>query len=216
MAKRTDNIITRGHTGRFGEFVFTSNDIIRTRPDFSKRVFSPAQVAHLTQWEQAKAFGRMAIRDPGLNSYYGRKAEKQKGLGAWHMAIKNYFELPGIRSIYIGTRWNYPGVTLQITSNGIFKLRELKITFSKPDGSILEEGPANLPEGEKYWYYPMQNEISAARGNQITFRGCSLPGHTIEKVFTICERIPFQSIIDGYSNHRVGKNGKQKSQLRID
>ena len=165
MAKRTDNIVTRGHTGRFGEFVFTCNDIVRTRPDFSKRVFSPAQVAHFSRWEQAKAYGRMAIRDPELNSYYGRKAERQKGLGAWHLAIKNYFELPGIRSIYIGTIWNYEHAVLQISSSGIYKLRELKITFSKPDGSILEEGPADLPKEDLYWYYPLQNEVLAAQGN---------------------------------------------------
>lgn len=217
MAKRTDNIITSGHTGRFGKFVFTSNDIVRSRPDFSKRVFSPAQIAHFTQWEQAIAFGRRAIRDPGLNDYYAKKAEQKKGLGAWHLAIKNYFEMPGIYSVHMGTRWNHDRVELEILSRGIYKLKELKITFSKPDGSILEEGPADLPDDDLFWYYPLQNEASATMGNLITFSGCSLPGHIFRNTMTIRNDFPFEAIVENDKiSQTAKKNRKLKSQLRTD
>lgn len=75
MARSRENMITGTYSGVVGPVVLTKDGNMRKRPDFSGRKLSPKQMDHLSRMEEAKRYGRMAVSDPEMNSWYASLAK---------------------------------------------------------------------------------------------------------------------------------------------
>ena len=206
----------KGHSGKVGNLVITREGHMRSRPDTSKRVWSPAQLAHLGKWDQAKAYGRMVIRDQVLNSYYGQKALKLKGKGAWHLAIEDYFQHPDLYAVNFNDYNGRKGDCLKISEVNKYKLKEIMVTITNVMGEIIEKGFAFESEKRESWTYPIQQDYHPAPGTIIVVKAVSLPGHVEEKQIVIADTLPMEFLFSQDTNQQSNKKRRMKSQLRTD
>ena len=213
MTKNRDNYLTNESSGKPDNHLLNSDDIIHRRPDFSYRIFSPAQVAHLSRWEQAKAYGRMAISDPELNDYYSIKAQSKKGLGAWHLAIHDYFRLPSIHSIRLCDYTGRHGDSLEIFVFNHLKIREVRVAIISKEDKTVEEGPAAEVDTGLRWIYQVVHDFLPVPGTRISIRAVSLPGHVSDKEFIFTGKIPIE--VDFRDSSAQGACGKRKMKSRL-
>lgn len=212
MARNRENCITRSSSGKLGQLVFTSDDTIRSRPDTSKRVWSPRQLEQQQKMARAKEYGRMAISDPELNSFYAEKAAHKHGLGAWHLAISDYCHPPEILSA------NFPGFTgkqgdvVLIEVKDAYKVTEVAVSFADTCG--LQECDLSQEVNFRYcWKYTLKSDIECVPGMSVTLQAKDLPGNITSKTlhwpFDCRETIRFT-----HAGKPASVKKREKSQLR--
>lgn len=215
MATNNGNFILKGNSGRLGNFVLTP-DNIRTRPDFSKRILSQDQKNHLSRFELAKTYGRMVIRNEALNSYYGEKARKLKGKGAWHLAIEHYFMEPDLWGVNFWAFNKRAGDCIRIIENNKYKLGEIEVTLVNAAGDLIEKGSASVVPGTGDWEYRIQHDIEPGATITFIFRIVSLPGHMIEKTMTVTGHVNGIVLFAKDPARAMRHKSRMKSQLRHD
>jgi hypothetical protein len=213
MARRKNNAITNGHSGKVGNMVFTSDNNVRKTPDNSKRVLSPKQKKHLSKFQMDKEYGRMAIRDPELNSYYAEKARKRKGKGAWHMAIKDYFQLPAISEIDFNGFRGLAGDIIAIQADGMFKLRAVEVNIKTAEGDLLETGFGGDHRMNIGKLYILQHDLPSGEV-YLTVRAFNLPGHFIERRIAISASSNGIQKFPDDPEYEIRRVSRLKSQLR--
>jgi len=214
MARTRTNAITAGYSGIFDNAVMTIDRKLRSKPDVSKRVWSPKQKAHLERVERAKEFGRMAISDPVLNEHYARIAENKHGLGAWHIAISDCYNLPVIQMADFRNILSLHGSRQISCSVNKSDLKEVKIYLFSPMGELLEEGTANQLYSADDWHCELIAHIEPVHGLTVTLRAMDIPGNvasvTVVYPFDCLKPIQF-----GTDPIVASKCKRKKSQLRI-
>ena len=212
MSRTRNNVITRYTSGSMGDAVFTSDGNMRSKPDISQRVWSTSQKSHLTRFQEAKNFARMAISDPELNAYYARLAASKHGLGAWHMAIRDYYYPPSILSADFRNFTGKSGNSISICPDDEFKVMEVGISFLSPQGTMLEEGHQIINDLIEYWHYNLKTDLELVSGLTITIYVTDGPGNITQESLTW----PFDCRTEILFTPKVTKrSGKkhQKSQL---
>ena len=96
MARNRGNVLTKTYSGKTGNILLQKNGVMRTIPDMSKRILSDKQKAHLTRFEQAKAYARQVLSDPVQSARYGemlaalKKRSGNQNIGIYQLAIRDY------------------------------------------------------------------------------------------------------------------------------
>jgi len=213
MARTRTNAITKDYSGIFDNALMTSDGTLRSRPDVSKRVWSPKQKAHLERVERAKEFGRMAISDPVLNEHYARMAENKHGLGAWHVAISDCYKLPVIETVDLRDFMKLHEIRQISCSVNKTDLKEVRIYLFSPVGELLEEGPAKQLFSSGDWHYELIKHIEPVHGLTVTIRAEDIPGNmtnvTVVYPFDCLKPLQF-----GTDPIVASKGKRKKSQLR--
>jgi hypothetical protein len=214
MANNRNNVITHGSSGKMGNAVFTADGKMRSKPDISKRVWSPSQKEHLSLFEKAKEYARMAISDPELNDFYAAKAKRKHGLGAWHLAIKDFCNPPEILAAEFRGFTGKSGDELYITAIDDFEIAGVSVAFFSSGGIILQEGTADICEFSIKWMYTLKSDIQLVQGLSITISAKDLPGNitSVELAwpFECGKEIRFTP-----ASPPASSKIRQKSQLRI-
>lgn len=213
MARTRNNCVTTHTSGKLGHTVFTIDGTMRSRPDVNKRVWSPLQKEHLTRIEEAKEYARMAISDPALNEFYAERAARKHGLGAWHLAIRDYYYPPVIHSVNFHDFKGRRRDTVRIYALDNFKVAAAKMKFTSPEGIIPDEGNGFEEELHGDWIYILKSDIELAAGLRVAIQVWDLPGNqTTEELMW-----PFKCDTEIFFEKESPPSSKKrtKSQLRI-
>jgi hypothetical protein len=214
MAHTRNNVITRGSSGKMGEAVFTIDGKMRSRPDTSNRAWSELQKNHLDRFEKAKEYARVAISEPELNDFYAAKAASKHGLGAWHLAIKDFYHPPEILKAEFREFQGKSGNEVYIEAYDIYKVTGIMVSFNSPEGIILEEGSAYEYRCDIIWRYWLKSDIELVPGLSVTIGAKDVPGNITRVILTW----PFdcsKTIHFGSAGQAGTAKKRQKSQLRI-
>jgi hypothetical protein len=213
MARTRTNALTKYYSGLFDNAVMTSDGTLRSRPDVSKRVWSPKQKAHLERLERAKEFGRMAISDPLLNEYYARKAINKRGLGAWHIAVGDCYKLPVITKVDFTDFINAHGSNQIRFEMNKWDMKEVRVSIVSAGDGPPEEGIAEAMYNPGIWQYKMRSHHQPAPGLAVAVRAEDIPGNVTG--MTIVYPFDCTRVIDvGCDTLNISKGKRKKSQLR--
>jgi hypothetical protein len=215
MARTKNNCITNGTSGKIGTMVLTVDGNMRSRPDVSGRVWSPLQKLHLERLEESKRYGRWAISDPEMNEFYARKAAKKHGLGAWHLAISDYYYPPVIvsadfRNVMIETERR-----IHICTSDNMEVVKVIISFISPATGLLENHHAEMESERPFrWCCHLHHTTEFFPGLVVLIRAMDHAGNITSTRLTWpfnCEDV----IKFGQCGVQEPKTKHLKSQLRI-
>lgn len=184
MARSRSNIITKDYSGVVGKVIITKDGNIRSRPDNSERKLSPAQKAHLTRIEQAKEYGRWAIRDRESNDWYAHLARNFNGQGAWHMAIRDFYHPPVIESVNFNKFSGMAGDRIRIVAKDVFKVKCVCVCVLTANGGVIAKGPAVFDDQEMEWNWAPEQDILLCEGLKVLMQVMDTPGNIVHREFT--------------------------------
>jgi hypothetical protein len=183
MAKNLNNVLLQGMTGKIGDLVFTRDGRVRSRPDVSKRKWSPCQCAHLSRVQEGKVWARHALSDPALRPWYASLASKKPGLGAWHIAISDYYNRPEIVRLTLHDNRPAHPVLVKILATDKFMVREVRVTVSGPGGKVVEVAAASHETPFDEWTCPLKSDLFRKPGLILTVEATDTPGNRVFSSF---------------------------------
>ncbi|HSL28075.1 MAG TPA: hypothetical protein VK900_02650 [Anaerolineales bacterium] len=159
MAKVFNNIFVRGLRGAVGDqFVIrrtrSGKTIVANMPVFDEnRVFTEAQLAHQSAFQQASAYAKASKKNP----LYMERA-KARNSTSYNMAIADWFGKPAILGID-------PGQVIQVRAQDDTRVTRVQVTLHE-NGTLLEQGDA-LQYDDLTWIYTPAMDLSSRPGLQV-------------------------------------------------
>lgn len=146
MAKVKHNNFTTGLSGKFGNIVFRQmkdgTTVVAAAPDFTDRVFSEAQLATQSRFQQASAYARAAARENPLYAEFAAGTSKT----AYNVALSDWYHTPDIQQVTVQEGL----VHVEATDNVL--VSNVVITIKDEQGRTLEQGEA-ARISESLWEY---------------------------------------------------------------
>ena len=181
MAKVIDNLVTEGLSGKLGrQLVFRKGKggmtILSARPVFSPdRVFSHAQRAQQTAFQQATAYAKAAKNQPLYLSL-----TRGTALNAYNLAIADWFGKPEVLAIDISGWSGEIGQIIRIKAQDNVKVTGVRVMIRANNTSptALEEGDAVQSEGDGLlWTYTTRTLMPITPGTCLDAFAYDLPGN---------------------------------------
>jgi len=183
--KSSENFATEGLSGSYKQVVFrqrAGETIVGKRPK-RKKERSASQQSITASFKKAVLYAKSILTDAAIKAAYQLKAKP--GKSAFNIAIADFFTLPEIGEIDSSGYNGQVGSTLIAEVVDDFKVVSVKVRIEKADGSLIEEGVANiLPDGLN-WMYVSTIANTATTGTKVSFTATDLPGHSISKLKTL-------------------------------
>lgn len=157
MANYKRNALTKGASGSFGdEFVFRQVDgktIIAQTPSEPESV-SKFQIAARKRFLEATYYAKSVMAHPGMQQEYAAiaKLKKFRG-GAMVAAVTDYLKSGKLVAAYAHQFDSNVGFPVTIVLADNYKAKEMKVTISNKDGTIIENGNASFEFGKTAWVY---------------------------------------------------------------
>jgi hypothetical protein len=177
MAKQSRNIVTQGTSGKLGNLVFRQVDgetVISVAPR-KRKVTTEPQKEQMSKFQRATLYAKMVLADPETAAEYGKAAKK--GLNAYNVAVADFFHAPDIHNIDVSGYHGQPGDSIVILAHDDFKVKEVSVSITKADGTLVEEGYATPdPTGYK-WTYTASETNNDMDDNRIEVVASDMPGN---------------------------------------
>ena len=184
--KSSENFATEGLSGTYKQVVFSQKNgqtVVGKRPKRRAGTLPAIQQSINAMFKKAVIYAKSVLTDLAMKAAY--KAKAKRGQSAFNVAIADFFKLPEIGEIDSGGYNGQVGGTLLATVTDDFKVASVKVRIEKADGSLIEDGVANLlPDGLNWMYVSTVRNDSLA-GTKISFTATDLPGHSISKLKTL-------------------------------
>jgi len=191
MAKNTENIITRGLSGKFANVCFQKNGVIRKLPDRSNFRWTPLQAKHHEHFESAKEYARHVVADAEKTAYYTPLLKKWKkrcrlqNVGIYQLAICDFSHPPEILRVEFKGRPGKPESRIAVFAHDNFQVTGVHVSLFMADGTCIEEGEAMESKLEITYNYPIQHPDQFKPGSVARIRVWDVPGNITEKYFQI-------------------------------
>jgi len=132
------------------------------------------QLAHLSRMEEAKRYGRMAVSDPEMNSWYARLAaslalalfscKKSDDSGSGTTGTVPTLLIENVSGITKTSAW----AGGQITSTGGLTVKSKGICWNTADSSTVVWSVKDNGMYEGYLWFPANTQYKYTRGNSMT------------------------------------------------
>ena len=106
MAISFKNVITRMYSGRVGDIVlrnYGGKSVMAKRPDCSKVVKSPSQLANMAMFAKASKYSKAVKNDPQRSEDYSEKKKKTKYKDVYHAAMSDCLTKPKVQKVDLTT-----------------------------------------------------------------------------------------------------------------
>ena len=187
MANSTANVITRDLHGKFGDqVVFRTKDgetITANVPDTYNSRPSAAQLAVRERFHMAVLWARKFLADPDNLAAYAAKAKKR--MTAYSTAIADYLRAPQVTGIDVTGYSGHAGNIIVVKAYDDFKVKEVRVVITGPNGNILEQGACVSDDYGVFWTYVATTENDPPQGLVITATAKDNPGNTGTMTVTI-------------------------------
>ena len=178
MAKQSNNVVTHGLTGKVGDLlVFRVRDgktIISKVPQ-KRKADSEQQKEQQRKFQRAVLYAKATMADAEKGEAYKKAAKK--GQTGYNVAVADFFQAPDIHHIDVSGYTGQPGDVIHIQVSDNFKVKEVKVTITNADGSLVEEGAA-APDAVGYiWTYTATSANDSLEGDRIEITASDFPGN---------------------------------------
>ncbi|MGA3013844.1 MAG: hypothetical protein ABSD71_07390 [Bacteroidales bacterium] len=172
MAISYDNQVTKFYHGRVGDIVlrwFGGRSVMSKRPDCSKVVRSPAQLANQDRFRKAVKFGKAANKDPERHEFYRKR--KKSNQSAYNAAVSDFLLKPKVEAIDIGGYVGIQGNIIGIRAWDKYKVESVSVTIINKMGQLIEKGTAVARpfSGNREWDYKATVENADYKGEELKF-----------------------------------------------
>jgi hypothetical protein len=182
MAVVKKNVVTQGLSGTIGDMlVFRqvgNKTIVATVPQQSGPISEKQQVQR-SKFQEAALYAKGQLSDPASKAEYAlaAKADSNEYASAYTVAVADFLNAPDIKQIDLTHYQGNVGNTILITVTDDFKVTDVQVTISNPDGSLVESGNAVQQANVNDWLYTatVQNDVLA--GDKITIRAHDKAGN---------------------------------------
>jgi len=177
MAKQVGNVVTHGISGKIGGLlVFRQVDgqtVISKMPQMSKKV-SAKQKAHRKHFQRAVVYSNVIAADPEQKAMY--EAAAKKGQTARNVAVADMLNAPDIENIDLSGYNGQIGDVIRIEATDDFAVKEVKVIITNADGTLVEEGDAQVDAG-LIWVYTATQTNDDMNGDKIEILASDIPGN---------------------------------------
>jgi hypothetical protein len=183
MAISFNNVITRNYSGRVGDIVLRNygrKSVMAKRPDCSKVVKSPAQLAIMARFAKGVKYSKAVKNDPQRSENYSKKKVKYKS--AYHAAMSDYLTKPKIQKVEWAGYRGHQGNVIRISAWDKFRVETVSVMILNDKGQLIEKGPAvAMPfTANREWDYLATVENVDYKSCRILVRVKDRPGNTVE------------------------------------
>ena len=144
---------------------------------------SESQKEQRRKFQQATFYAKAAVADPDSKAAYAGSAKK--GQTAYNVAVVDFFHAPDIESVDLSHYAGQPGDTILIRVTDDFLVKEVKVTITNADGSLVETGDAAPDAGGYLWTYTATQTNDSLEGDKIEITASDMPGNATHEEQTI-------------------------------
>ena len=185
MAISFKNLITRMYSGRVGDIVlrnYNGKSVMAKRPDCSKVVKSPAQLANMTRFAKASKYSKAVKNDPQRSEEYSEKKKRTKYQDVFHAAMSDCLTKPKIQKVDLTAYRGQPGSVIRIRAWDKFRVETVSVMIMNKMGQLIESGPAVAKSfsGNREWDYVATVENVDYKSCRILLRVKDRPGNLVE------------------------------------
>jgi hypothetical protein len=186
MAIVKNNILTKGLSGVIGDtivFKQVGNHTIVTSLPHQPSTQSDKQKTQRSKFQEAVLYAKGQIADPASKEEYAlaAKADGDIFTHAYNVAVADFLHAPDIKEIDLSKYNGTIGSSITITVTDDFKVTDVQVIITNPDGSLVESGNAVQQANVSDWLYTatVQNDVLA--GDKITIKAHDKPGNETVK-----------------------------------
>jgi hypothetical protein len=186
MAKQSNNVVTHGLTGKVGDLlVFRIRDgkTVVSKVPQKRKSDSEAQKEHQRKFQRAVLYAKSATADAVTGEAYKKAAKR--GQTGYNVAVADFFQAPDIWNIDVSGYAGQPGDLIRIQVSDNFMVKEVRVTISNADGSLVEEGAAVSDAVGYVWTYAATAVNDSLEGDRIEITASDLPGNVSQEVVNI-------------------------------
>ena len=172
--------------GKIGELVFKrygEGVIVGRRADPTEHPPTPSQMVQREQFRLAALYGKSALADPATRSLY-ETAAHDKGIPLFALTVADFFHEPVVEQIDLSHYTGKTGEPIRIMASDDFAVTGVGVTIRKPDGTVLEQGSANVSGNDSTWTYAGRTNLPAGQTVSIEVTAADHPGHKGTKTTT--------------------------------
>ena len=130
---------------------------------------------HRRNFQRATIYGKSVNADPQLKELYGKAAKK--GQTAYNIAVADMLQAPNIERIDLSGYTGRPGDVIKVLVTDDFHVKEVLVTITNGDGSLVESGYAQ-PDAIGYlWIYTTTEDNENLDGDKIEITASDIPGN---------------------------------------
>jgi len=185
MAESKNNIITHGLSGKVGDIIVFSQrggkTIVSKAPKERTGEASEAQKEHREKFQEAIIYGKASIQDADTKAMYEAKADHEKNITAYNVAVADMMNAPKIEEIDLSNYKGKKGDIISIKAIDDFKIATVKVIIHNADGSLQEEGKAKISTNGLDWIYTATTDNADLAGDKITIQATDIPDNMTEK-----------------------------------
>jgi len=187
MSKTKQNSLTKFYSGKFGkDFVLRNKDGNSTMAKLPKPSNKPATESQKDvklNFRLAVNYAKKCVADPALNAYYSSKPEK--GTSVYRLAMCDYLRVPVVEGIKTQKYQGAVGDKITVIAIDDFEVINVMLRITKPDGSLIEEGPCVPDSLNSVWDYTATVDVGDTTGLVVTAAAFDTPGNMGEKSITL-------------------------------
>jgi hypothetical protein len=136
---------------------------------------SEKQIEHRRRFQRATIYGKSVNADPQLKELYGQAAKK--GQTAYNIVVADMLQAPDIESIDLSGYTGKPGDIISVRVTDDFSVKEVTVTITNDDGSLVETGLAQPDAIDYLWTYTATQENENLAGDNIEITVSDMPGN---------------------------------------
>jgi hypothetical protein len=182
MAHSKTNLITLGFSGKLGNQVIFRNvngqSIMQNFPSRRHKKAVGKQVETCQRFREASRYAKTVLKNPEMLAAYRAKAKK--GQTAYNVAVADYLTSPVVTDIDASMYHGHAGEKITVTAKDSFRVMEVTVILTGPEGVILEKGACIPGISEVHWHYTAQTEIGNTDGLKISAVARDHTRHTAE------------------------------------
>ena len=186
MAKQTNNVVTHGLSGKIGNLLVfrqrAGQTVVAKAPP-KRKVSTEQQKEHQRRFQRAVLYAQSVMADSDMGAAYNRAAKK--GQTGYNVAVADFFHAPDIHNIDVSGYTGNPGDAIRIQVSDDFSVKEVKVTITNADGSLVEEGNATPDAGGYYWTYTVTAVNDSLDGDKIEITVSDLPGNVTQDTVNV-------------------------------
>jgi DUF917 family protein len=185
MAISFKNVITRMYSGKVGDIVlrnYGGKSVMAKRPDCSKVVKSPAQLANQAKFAKANKYSKAVKSDPQRSKDYSEKKKKTKYKDVYHAAMSDYMTKPKVQKVDLTTYRGQQGNVIRISAWDKFSVETVSVMILNKMGQLIEKGPAIAKpfSGNREWEYITTVENVDYKSCRVLVQVKDRPGNLVE------------------------------------
>ena len=136
---------------------------------------SEQQKEQQRKFQRAVLYAQASMSDAETGEAYKKAAKK--GQTGYNVAVADFFQAPDIHHIDVSDYNGQPSDVIRIQISDNFKVKEVKVTITNADGSLVEEGAA-APDTVGYvWTYTATAANNSLEGDRIEITASDFPGN---------------------------------------